>query len=102
MNSEKIIVKVDPDLEELIPGFLENRIKDVESLKVALGNENHQTMQSIGHSLKGVGGGYGFDGMSDIGAGIETAAKEQNITALMDLIKQLEAYMQNVDVVFEE
>ena len=25
MTGEKILVKVDPDLEELIPGFLENR-----------------------------------------------------------------------------
>ena len=25
MSDEKIIIQVDPDLEELIPGFLENR-----------------------------------------------------------------------------
>ena len=102
MSNEKSIIKIDPDLEELIPGFLENRVKDVASLQEALTDENYQTMQSIGHSLKGVGGGYGFDGMSELGAGIEAAAKQQDISDLSELIKKLDQYMQNIEIVFEE
>ena len=33
MSDEKIIVQVDEDLEDLIPGFLENRKQDVEKLR---------------------------------------------------------------------
>ena len=102
MSSEKITVRIDPDIEALIPGFLGNREKDVQSLKEALGDENYRSMRSIGHNLKGVAGGYGFDGMSRIGADIETAAGHQDIKALASLIEQLDEYMKNLAVVFAE
>lgn len=101
MAGEKIIVNVDPDLEELIPGFLENRSKDLNSLKVALAKTDCRSMQSIGHSLKGVGGGYGFAGLSELGAKIETAAKAGDVKALATLIDGVADYLQRVQVVFE-
>ncbi len=78
MSDGKILVNIDPDLEELIPGFLENRSKDLTKLQDAMGKADYQVIQSIGHSLKGVGGGYGFDEMSKIGADIESSAKTQD------------------------
>lgn len=101
MSDEKIQVKVDPDLEDLIPGFLNNRTGDLETLRGALSSEDYQSMQSIGHSLKGVGGGYGFTGMSEIGAAIESAAKQQNLEELKQLIEQYGSYLDAVEVTFE-
>ena len=102
MNDEKHIVTVDQDLEELIPGFLENRNKDIGLLLDALTVKNFSSMQSIGHSLKGVGGGYGFHKLSELGANIETAAKASDQASLEKLIGELKNYMENVEVVFEE
>ena len=101
MSSDKIIVKIDPDLEDLIPGFLENRGKDRDSLKAALDNSDFSAMQSIGHSLKGVGGGYGFTGMSEIGAAIETAAKGEQLDELKVQIQKYSDYLDAVVVEFE-
>ena len=101
MSSDKIIVKIDADLEELIPGFLENRGRDRGSLQAALQESNFATMQSIGHSLKGVGGGYGFARMSELGAAIETAAKGQKLDELKGLIQQYGEYLDAVEVEFE-
>ena len=101
MSDEKIIVKIDPDLEELIPGFLTNRAADLATLRDALAAENYPSLQSLGHSLKGVGGGYGFTGMSEIGAAIETAAKQQNLEELKGLVEQYGNYLASVEVVFE-
>lgn len=100
MTAEKIIVTVDPDLEELIPGFLENRAKDVQSLRDALVKSDCKAMQSIGHSLKGVGGGYGFAGLSELGAQIESAAKAGNVEPLAGLIDRVADYLQRVQVVY--
>ena len=33
---DKVIVYVDPDLEDIVPGFLENRRKDADTLEAAL------------------------------------------------------------------
>ena len=98
MSDEKIIIQVDPDLEELIPGFLENRNSDVAKLRTALDENNFANLQSIGHSIKGVGGGYGFDLMSDLGADIESAAKESNADCIREKINQLADYLQRVEI----
>ena len=101
MSDEKIIVKIDPDLEALIPGFLNNRSKDLTTLRTALTEKNYQSMQSIGHSLKGVGGGYGFAGMSEIGAAMEKAAKSQALEELKEHIDRYANYLAAVEVVYE-
>lgn len=98
---DKIVVTIDSDLEELIPGFLENREKDVELLNTALAAGDFGTLQSIGHSLKGVGGGYGFDRMSELGAEIENAGKASDAAAAEENIRALKDYLSNIEVVFE-
>ena len=98
MAGEKIVVKVDPDLEELIPGFLENRGKDLTKLRAAMDRIDLPAIQSIGHSLKGVGGGYGFMRLSDIGAEMEVAAKAGNAAPLPELINALADYLSRVMV----
>jgi len=99
--SEKIVVEIDPDLEELIPGFLENRKKDVDSLNAALDSGDLETLRSVGHSLKGVGGGYGFAMITDIGADIEAAAKVKDMDTIRDLIARLADYLDRVEVVYQ-
>ena len=98
MSDEKIVVQVDEDLEDLIPGFLENRAQDIEKLRAELEQNNFVNVTSIGHSIKGVGGGYGFDLMSELGAKIETAGKESNTVAIQENIEQLDDYLKRVEV----
>lgn len=101
MSDEKIVVKVDPDLEELIPGFLENRGRDLVNLRAALAGKDLPGIQSIGHSLKGVGGGYGFMRMSDLGAEIEKAARTGDAGALPGLIDALADYLGRIVVEYD-
>ena len=98
MPDEKIIVNIDPDLQNLIPGFLQNRSLDVEKLQLALEDNDIKNLGAIGHSIKGVGGGYGFDLMSEIGANIETAANENNIDAVRENINRLDDYLKCIEV----
>ncbi len=101
MSKDKITIHVDPDLEELIPGFLENRQQDIVKLNQAIENSDLEMLRSIGHSLKGTGGGYGFDGMSKLGAKIEIAAKESDLQSIRPLIDSLDEYLKRIDVVFK-
>lgn len=100
MTEEKIVVEVDEDLEDLIPGFLNNRNADIGKLQQAADASDFETLRSIGHSLKGVGGGYGFEKMSELGASIETAAKGEQLEEIKSFIAALENYLQNVEVKF--
>ena len=98
MSDEKIIVQIDPDLEDLIPGFLKNRVEDIAKLQSALNENDFVNISSIGHSIKGVGGGYGFDLMSELGANIETAGKDNDVAAIRENIDRLDDYLKRVDI----
>jgi len=97
----KITVTIDSDLEELIPGFMENRRKDLDALDNAVEQSDLQALQSIGHNLKGVGGGYGFDRMSELGAAIEQAGKSGDLDSAREMIRELRDYCTQVEIVFE-
>lgn len=100
-NAGTIVVKVDEELEDLIPGFLENRQKDAEELINALGREDYETIRVLSHSMKGSGGGYGFDAISTLGKELETAAKEKDEKRIQALTDDLLVYVKQVEIVYE-
>jgi HPt (histidine-containing phosphotransfer) domain-containing protein len=99
-SNAKIIVQVDADLEKLIPGFLERRQQDLQTLKSALENGDYEQIQKLAHTLKGVGGGYGFDAITDISIQLQLAAEQQEEEAIAGQLAELETYLQRVEVVF--
>ena len=100
-SAEKIIVRVDNDLADLIPGFLENRHKDVKAIQEAIEQGNYETIRVLGHTMKGAGGGYGFDTITDIGAALEQSAKEKNSVEIGKQVSELSTYLQRVEVIYE-
>ncbi len=97
---EKIIVTLPPDFKTLVPGYLENRRRDLERLEAALEKGNHATIQSLGHNMKGSGTIYGFQAVTDIGLNLERAAKEGNLPKMEQGITALEHFLRDVEVVY--
>ncbi len=97
---EKIVVNVDSDIEDLIPGFLENRHEDVKSIYDALEKEDYETIRILGHSMKGAGGGYGFDEITDIGRSIEESAEGKNQEEVKKWVISLSNYLDRVEIVY--
>jgi HPt (histidine-containing phosphotransfer) domain-containing protein len=96
-----IIVTVKKELAALIPRFLDNRKLDISSMKTALESNELGAIKSIGHKLKGSGGGYGFDALSALGANIEMAANDGDVEMLRTLLAEYEDYMRRVEVRWE-
>jgi len=99
--SEKIIVNIDPDLEDLIPGFLDNRAKDVVSINDMLDKGDFDSIRILGHSMKGAGGGYGFDEITEIGDKIEIAAVAADAAVIREANARLADYLERVEPVAE-
>lgn len=95
-----IILYIDQDLEEIVPGFLENRRRDVQTLETALQENNLAQIQIIGHRMRGDGGGYGFDAISTIGAALEQAAAREDRDAIRRQIAELIDFLDRVTVVY--
>jgi len=100
-KDSKIIIHADIDLEDLIPGFLENRRKDIIEIERLLASDDYETIQRLGHSMKGSGGGYGFDEITNIGMHIEQAAKEKNAAWIHIQLEALSRYLDCVEVVYD-
>ena len=100
MNSRgPIRVVIDPDLKAIVPGFLENMRRDCARLLVVLTAGDMEQLAMMGHNLKGVGGGYGFDAISEIGRAIEAAAKSGDKTVIASKAAELEDYLARVEPV---
>lgn len=101
-NADNIItVCVDQGLEEIVPGFLENRRRDVPILEAALRNSNLAQIEIIGHRMRGDGGGYGFDAISMIGAALEQAAAREDRSAIRRQVDELIDFLARVTVVYQ-
>ncbi len=101
MSGEKISITIDKDLEDLIPGFLENRNKDISSLRKSLNAGDAENLRALGHNLKGVGGGYGFDEISQLGAEIEAKAKSGTLEGIDSLIESMADYLERIEIQYE-
>ena len=100
-QSDKIRVRVDSDLQDLIPGYLENRGKDLLVYQQALEKDNFDAIAVLGHSMKGSGGGYGFNDLTSIGQAIEKAAKNRDKESVRQSITDLTDFLKKLEVVYE-
>lgn len=93
-------VNIESDMKELIPGFLNNRRKDVEKIKQMLNENDLESIQLVGHTMKGNGAGYGFERISELGKMIEDAAKANQIDEVSNLNNELSFFIENVEITY--
>ena len=99
-RSDRITLTIDPELEGIVPIFLENRHKDIQTLRGCLAAKDFDTIGVLGHRMKGDGGGYGFQEISDIGEGMELAAGRHDHPAIERLTAQLADFLSRVTLVY--
>ena len=96
-----IMVRVDRDIEDLVPEFLRDKERDVHAIAAALTQRDYETIRVLGHGMKGSGGGYGFDVITEIGAALEQAAASGQDKDIRRWLDELEEYLGRVQVVYE-
>ncbi|HEY8243805.1 MAG TPA: PAS domain S-box protein [Casimicrobiaceae bacterium] len=98
-RQDAIIVRADPRFADLMPAFLEHRKRDVIAMLDALERGDFQTVESLGHGMKGAGGSYGFQDITDIGAALEEAAGRADADASRKWVGELARYLDRVEIV---
>jgi len=89
-EDEKIIVYVDPDLEESIPKFMEYQNEQLSLVKLALKNLDYSELKRLGRQIRESCDGYGFSIIEEFGERIEHSAEAQSPELLSLNIVQLE------------
>jgi len=97
---DKIIVRIDADLEDIVPGFLKNRRQDILSIETCLNEKDYEAIQILGHSMKGAGTSYGFPFISEIGKAIEDAAKTGSDRIIAAKNLELRDFLERIRIEF--
>jgi HPt (histidine-containing phosphotransfer) domain-containing protein len=97
---DSVIIEVDEDLSDLIPGFLTHKRIEVATILEAVVRRDYPAISRLGHRIKGEGGSYGFDSMTEMGRSLEEAAAMRDDRAVTTIARQLLSYMDSVEIVF--
>jgi len=101
MNENDCKVIVQKDLEDLIPVFMRNRHKELDSLRAAVAAADFEQLRQLGHRMKGVGNSYGFTHISTLGKYIEDGARSGDRASLQARISEYEEYLSKVQITYE-
>jgi signal transduction histidine kinase/DNA-binding response OmpR family regulator len=97
LSPDRVRVEVTPTIAALVPNFLANRGKDVRAARSALHRRDYHALWVLGHTMRGLGASYGFEGITDIGAAIEQAALAHDDGGVARAVDALESYLGRVD-----
>lgn len=100
-NNKSHAVIVQKDLEDLIPVFMSNRRKEIETLRLALASADFEQLRQLGHRMRGVGNSYGFQRISEIGKQVEDGARAGDRAGIASCIAQYGDYISNVRISYE-
>lgn len=62
---------------------------------------DYEVLANIGHRIKGEGGSYGFDMISDLGDAIERSARTRNNASAREYAQELLGYLDSLEIVFD-
>jgi hypothetical protein len=96
--TQKIQLRVEPPLRELLPGFIENRRRDLERMRQALRAGDLAAIRDVGQNIRAFSRVYGFDELTALGEEIRCAADDCSTLRIVHLQGQLADYLSRVEV----
>ena len=96
--AEKIHITADADLKEFLPRYLENRKRDLETLRRRLRTTISERYRSSVTRIRGHAASYGFRFCSGICAMMERAAGEKKLEIIVSLLNEYRDYIERVDL----
>jgi PAS domain S-box-containing protein len=96
-----ILVRVNPKFADLTPQFLINCRRNVTTMLSALDRADFETVTMLGHQMRGSGGAYGFQPITDIGAALQQASESADIDASRKSVGDMSNYLDRVEIVTE-
>jgi response regulator RpfG family c-di-GMP phosphodiesterase len=101
-SSNKESRRMDPillraKLADRIPAYLQNCRQNVIVMLDALDRVDFETVTSLGHQMRGSGGAYGFQAITDISAALEQAAESADTDVSRKCLGELSNCLDGID-----
>ena len=83
-------------IAEVIPAYLASCRKNVIVIREAIDRADYATVTTLAHNLRGSGGGFGFQVITDFGASLEQASENIDIDRARKVLSELSRYLDSV------
>jgi len=77
MEPIRSVYEDDPDMAEIVEEFAAELPGRASEIEQAVASSDHQKLRTLAHQLKGAGGGYGFDRITEVAAVLEESVKAE-------------------------
>ena len=75
--------------------YINHTSKELASIMEGLETKSFDSLRTFGHNIKGSGGMYGFNEVTEIGAVIEAAAKDEDMALIKSNLKDLDLFLKS-------
>tara|TARA_B100001989_G_scaffold175081_1_gene126567 strand:+ start:61 stop:339 length:279 start_codon:yes stop_codon:yes gene_type:complete len=85
----------DDEWAEMQEIYVNYTSKELLSIMEDLESKSFDSLRTFGHNIKGSGGMYGFNEVTEIGAVIEAAAKDEDMALIKSNLKDLDLFLKS-------
>jgi HPt (histidine-containing phosphotransfer) domain-containing protein len=93
---DPILLRVKSKSADRIPAYLQNCRQNAAMMLDALDRVDFETVTILGHQMRGSGGAYGFQAITDIGAALQLAAESADTDESRKWVGELSNYLDGV------
>lgn len=97
----KVILRLERDLELLLPGFLQGIRKYCDRIELETQSRNWPNVIKIADDLSRVGEGIDFSNLIKYGEELKAAAFSQNSAHIYEIRHMIEESIQNIEVILK-
>jgi CheY-like chemotaxis protein/HPt (histidine-containing phosphotransfer) domain-containing protein len=94
---DPILLRPDPKFARRIPAYLQSCRQNAVAMLNALDHDDFETVKALGHQMRGSGGMFGFQAITDIGIALEQAGESADIVASRKWLIDLTSYLDDVE-----
>jgi len=97
--AETIPVQAPPGVQpSLLAQYIDRCRAALPVAGTALDRSDYGYLRVLGHRLKGSGGAYGIPALTEMGSGLEEAARRGDTAGLQSQLGQLGAYLARIEI----
>src|ERR1700731_1405718 len=96
---DPILLRAKPKFADRIPAYLQNCRHNVIVMLAALDRVAFETVTSLGHQMRGSGGAFGFQAITDIGAALQQAGESADNDVSRKWVEELSSYLDGIDTI---
>ena len=85
----------DEEWAEMQEMYINHTFKELKAIRENINSTTFDSLRTFGHNIKGSGGMYGFNEITEMGATIESAAKEEDMDQIKSKLDSLEIFLKS-------